>query len=91
MIAAIASAALIVAASLVVGQGILTVCGRREWSWLAGPVGLAALLIACGIAAGLDAGATTIAISLLLLVLAAGPQHGGDGMGSGDAPPESLD
>ena len=35
MLAAIASAALIVGGSLAVGQAVLTLCGRREWTWLA--------------------------------------------------------
>ena len=32
---------MILAASLVVGQGVFALCGRREWSWLAPAVGLA--------------------------------------------------
>src|SRR5919204_324227 len=33
----------IVAASLAVGQAVFALCGRRRWSWLAPPVGLAVL------------------------------------------------
>ncbi|MFI5123569.1 MAG: hypothetical protein ACHQJ5_11805, partial [Vicinamibacteria bacterium] len=61
---AVASAALIVAGSLAVGQAVLTVCGRRQWSWLAGPVGLAVALVLSGIVAGLGGGGVEIAIAL---------------------------
>ena len=64
MLAAIASAALIVGGSLAVGQGLLAACGRREWTWLAGPVGLAALLAAAAIVAGWGGRGTAIAIVL---------------------------
>ena len=40
MLGTYASFLLILGASLVVGQGVFAVCGRREWSWLAPPVGL---------------------------------------------------
>jgi len=70
LIAAIASAALIVAGALVVGQALLVLCGRPEPTWLAGPVGLALLLCAAGIAAGPDR-AGTVAVVLALLVVAA--------------------
>jgi hypothetical protein len=38
-----ASSLLILAASMVVGQGVFAFCGRREWSWLAPAVGLGVL------------------------------------------------
>lgn len=53
MLAAIASAALIVAGSLTIGQALLTVCGRADARALAGPVGLAAMLAVSAIVAGL--------------------------------------
>ncbi|HEY8000739.1 MAG TPA: hypothetical protein VID76_02305 [Solirubrobacterales bacterium] len=65
---AVASAALIVAGSLAVGQAVLTVCGRRQWSWLAGPVGLAVALVLSGIVAGLGGGGVEIAIALGVLI-----------------------
>jgi hypothetical protein len=40
-----ASAALICGASLVAGRALLVALGRREWTWLSGPVGLAVLVI----------------------------------------------
>ncbi len=70
MLAAIASAALIVAGSLAVGQALLGLCGRREWTWLSGPVGLALLLVAAGAAAGLGARGTALALVLVVLVVA---------------------
>ena len=51
LLAAIASAALIVGGSLASGQAILALCGTGS-TLLAGPVGFAALLIAAGIVAG---------------------------------------
>ncbi|WP_022928957.1 hypothetical protein [Patulibacter americanus] len=44
--AVLGCAALIVGASLLVGQLIWRVCGATTWQWSAGPVGLAALLVA---------------------------------------------
>lgn len=43
-----ASLLLLVAASAVLGQGILCACGRRTWSWLAPAVGLATLVVIAG-------------------------------------------
>ncbi len=69
MIGAYASVAVLLAASLVVGQAILFLCGWRALTWLAGPVGLAALLIAAGIAVKLPGHGTTVAVVLLVLVV----------------------
>jgi hypothetical protein len=68
---AIASAALIVAGSLAVGQVLLSLCGRRDWSWLSGPVGLALLLVATGAAAGVGARGTALAVVFAVLVAGA--------------------
>jgi hypothetical protein len=65
-----ASAAVLIAASIAAGQAILALCGRREFSWLAGPVGLAALLVVGGIAIKLPGHGTAVAIALSVLVLA---------------------
>lgn len=70
MAAAIASAALIVGASLAIGQAILRLCGRPDWSWLAGPVGLALILVVAGIAASLQARGTAIAVLIWTLLIA---------------------
>ncbi len=45
-----ASVVLLIAASAVMGQGILCLCGRSTWSWLSPAVGLAALIILAGAA-----------------------------------------
>ncbi len=71
MLTAIASAAAIVAGSLVVGQALLIVCGRREWTLLAGPVGLALLLALCGAVAGLGGRGTAIAVAVGVLLTGA--------------------
>jgi hypothetical protein len=59
---AYASVALVCAGSLVVGQAALMLCGRRELTWLSGPVGLAALLVASGIAIKLPGHGTAVAV-----------------------------
>jgi hypothetical protein len=67
LLGAYASVAVICAASLVVGQAILSLCGRRELTWFAGPVGLAGLLVASGIAIKLPGHGTAVAITLATL------------------------
>jgi hypothetical protein len=71
LVAAPAAAALIVAASLTVGQAGLTLCGRPDDRVTAGPVGLALLLCVAGIVAGLDGRGTAIAIALVAVTAAA--------------------
>jgi hypothetical protein len=68
-VGAYASAALVVAASLVLGRAILALSGRGESTLLAGPVGLAAVLTVSGIAIHLPGRATAVAVSLTLLTL----------------------
>jgi hypothetical protein len=70
LLGAVASAALVVAGSLVIGQAILAVCGRRSWSALAGPVGLAAALVVAGAVGGLGGRGVAIAIALGVLLAA---------------------
>ena len=72
MIAAIASAALLVAASLVVGQAVLVLSGLTRATLVAGPVGLAVLLVAAGLVAGLGGQGTVIAVVLGAVVVASG-------------------
>jgi hypothetical protein len=71
LLGAYASVALVCAGSLLVGQAILSLCGRRELTWLAGPVGLAALLVASGLAIKLPGHGTAVAITVGALVVAA--------------------
>ena len=58
---------MVIAASVAAGQAILSLCGRREFSWLAGPVGLAAILVVAGIAIKLPGHGTAVAIALATL------------------------
>ncbi len=71
MIGAVVAAALVVAASMAVGQAILAISGRREWSWLAPGVGLSALLIIGSATVRLPGRSTTAAIALAVASLAA--------------------
>ena len=71
MIGAYASLAAVVLASLLVGQAVLSLCGRRDLAWLSGPVGLAALLAIAGIAVDLPGEVTTVAVCLLVATAAA--------------------
>jgi hypothetical protein len=64
-----ASVVLLIAASAVIGQAVLCLCGRRAWSWLAPAVGLAVLVILAGGAIRLpgDDLAATVLVGLALL------------------------
>jgi hypothetical protein len=73
VIGAYASAAIVCAASLLVGWAVLRVCGRGEPGLIGGPVGLAALLAVAGLVTGLGGGGTAVWVGLgVLVVLAAG-------------------
>jgi hypothetical protein len=72
MIATYASAALICAASLLVGRAVLSLAGRRTWSWLEPGVGLAAVLAVTGLLARAPGHGTSATLGLVgLLALAA--------------------
>jgi hypothetical protein len=66
VIGAYATLAALVAASVVVGLAVLSLSGRREPSWQAAPVGLAALLAVAGIAANAAPGVVTAAAVVLV-------------------------
>jgi hypothetical protein len=87
MLAALASAALIAAGSLAIGQAILFLSGGREWSWLAGPVGLAALLTLSGIVVRIGDHGTAIAITCGVAVVASVIYFGARGGGHGGPSP----
>jgi hypothetical protein len=70
LLGAYASVALVCAGSLLVGQAILSLCGRRELTWLAGPIGLAALLVASGLAIKLPGHGAAVAITVGALLVA---------------------
>jgi len=69
MIATYASAALICAASLLVGRALLAVAGQRAWSWLEPAVGFGAIVSVAGLLArapGHGSGATLGVLALLV-------------------------
>jgi hypothetical protein len=66
-----ASAALICAASLLVGRALLAVAGGSSWSWLEPAAGFGAILTVSGVLARAPGHATTATVGLVLLVLAA--------------------
>jgi len=68
-LATYASLAVVCAASLLIGQAIRLLCGQRELIWIAGPIGLAAILVASGIAIKLPGHGTAVAIALAALVV----------------------
>ena len=71
MLATYASAALICAASLLVGRALLSLAGRPRWTWLEPAVGFAALIAAAGLLARGPGHATTSGLALVLLIAAA--------------------
>jgi hypothetical protein len=71
MLAVYASAALICAASLIAGRAVLVALGRREWTWLAAPVGLAALVVIAQPLVLLPGRGVTAAVVIGVLLLAA--------------------
>jgi len=71
MIATYASAALICAVSLLVGRAVLTLAGRREWSWLEPAVGLGAVLTVTGLLARAPGHGTSATLGLAILIAVA--------------------
>lgn len=71
MIGTYASAALICAASLLVGRALLALAGRSSWSWLEPGVGLAAILTVTGVLARAPGHGTSATLGLALLLVAA--------------------
>jgi hypothetical protein len=73
MIGTYASAALICAASLLVGRALLLIAGRDSWSWLEPAAGFGAVLTVTGVLARAPGhgSSATLGLTLLLLVAAA--------------------
>src|SRR5262249_10446095 len=71
MLATYASAALICAASLLVGRALLSLAGQLRWTWLEPAVGFAALIAVAGLPARGPGHATTSGLALVLLIVAA--------------------
>ena len=70
MIGAYASLTVVVAGSVLAGQAVLSLCGRRQEWWVAGPVGLAALLVSAGVAVGLPGHVSAVVVALAVLLVA---------------------
>lgn len=71
MIGTYASAALICAASLLVGRAALALAGRRSWSWLEPAVGFGAILTVTGVLARAPGHGTSATLGAVALVLVA--------------------
>jgi hypothetical protein len=71
MIGTYVSAALICAASLLVGRALLLLAGRGSWSWLEPAVGFGAVLTVTGALARAPGHGTSATLGLVLLLLAA--------------------
>ncbi len=71
MIGTYASAALICAVSLLVGRAVLSLAGRREWSWLEPAVGFGAVVAVAGLLARAPGHGTSATLGVAALVVAA--------------------
>ena len=71
MIGTYVSAALICAASLLVGRALLSLAGRRRWSWLEPAVGFAAILTVTGVLARAPGHGKSATAGVVLLLLVA--------------------
>ena len=69
MLGAIAAAAAICGLSLLAGRAVLLLCGTGERTWLAGPVGLAVLLVVCSVAVDAPGHGATALGALLALAI----------------------
>lgn len=68
MIGIYAAAVVICLASLLIGRALFIVLGRRDWTWLEGAVGLAALIVIARLAIGAPEGAfVSVVVCALLL------------------------
>jgi hypothetical protein len=66
-----ASAIFITVASLLLGRGVLVLCGNDGSSWAAAPVGFAALMIVCEVAVSLPGHGWTAVLVVVVLCIAA--------------------
>lgn len=71
MIGTYASAALICAASLLVGRALFSLAGRQTWSWLEPAVGFASILTVTGALARAPGHGTSATLGAVLLVVVA--------------------
>jgi hypothetical protein len=70
MIGTYASAALICAASLLVGRALLSLSGQRGWTWLEPVAGFGAILTVTGVLARAPGHGSTATLGLILLLVA---------------------
>jgi hypothetical protein len=80
-----AAALAICVASLAIGQAVITLCGRRRWSWASGPVGLAILCAVCWATVRLPGHGSISAIVVLAMVAGSAVYLQGSGAGWGEA------
>lgn len=71
MLGTYASAALICAASLLVGRALLALAGRTAWSWMAPAAGLGAMLSVAGVLSRAPGHGTSATLGLAVLIGAA--------------------
>jgi hypothetical protein len=70
MLALLLAAAVTCLGSLILGQGVLALCGARVWSWLAPPVGVAAMILLAVPAIHLPGRSVTVSVVTGVLILA---------------------
>ena len=71
MLGTYASATAVCATSLAIGQAAITLCGRREWSWLSPAVGLGLLCALCWATVRMPGDGIVSAIAALVVTAAA--------------------
>jgi hypothetical protein len=71
MIGTYVSAVLICAASLLAGRALLSLAGRREWSWLEPAVGFGAVLTTTGVLARAPGHGTSATLGVVIVILVA--------------------
>src|SRR5271167_2733636 len=72
MVATLASAALVCAGSVLVGQGICRLAGYRHWTWISPAVGFCALMLVATAALHLPGRSATTAVLCLGLAILGG-------------------
>lgn len=70
MIGTYAAALAVCVAAMAIGQAVISLCGRRRWSWASGPVGLAILCAVCWGTVRLPGHGSISAIVVLALLAA---------------------
>jgi hypothetical protein len=71
MVATVFSALVTCAVSLVLGQAVLRLCGWRQWSWLAAPVGVSMFMLLASAALHVPGRAVTCGVVIVLAIAVA--------------------